>query len=606
MPQLAALMIAVPLIIAALLVTFSKVLPRMAADILTILTAGGTTVGAILLVKESFRDTVVYWFGGWIPQHGVAIGIGFAIDPLSAGMAALIGFLVMAACVFAWRFFDSVGSFFHALVLIFMTAMVGFCFTGDIFTMFVFFELMSVVAFALTGYKVEASSVEGALNFAITNSIGAFLTLWGIALLYGRTGALNFAQLQRTLAAMPNDGIVLPAFVLIASGFLIKAAVVPFHFWLGDAHAVAPTPVCVLFSGVMVELGVFGVFRVYWTVFEPVLKQDESRIRLVFLGLGVATALLGAVMCFWQRHLKRLLAFSTISHIGIIVAGCGTLTARGLAGACLYVVSHAMVKGSLFMSAGILLQRFGSVDEIELLGRGRAWRWIGVVVAIGALGLAGFPPFGTYQGKALIEEAAQNVGEGWLQWVFMLASALTSAAVLRAAGRIFLGWGPIVCEEQASPTEPEKKETKGTANKLPLVMIVTPAILSVLPILFSLWFWFIPDMEAAAERFIQPILYSATVLNDKPTGPIKVFGSASLSQESIFFAFGTALLACLIALGDLFGDRLPPNLVRRFSYTIDVLLRPLSALHSGDFRDYAAWIAIGATIFGGAMAWALH
>ncbi len=460
MPELAALMIGVPLIIAALLVTFSKVLPRMAADVLTILTAGGTTACAILLLKASLQKTLVYWFGGWTPQHGVAIGIGFAIDPLSAGLAALIGFLVMAASVFAWRFFDSVGSFFHALVLIFMTAMVGFCFTGDIFTMFVFFELMSVVAFALTGYKIEASSVEGALNFAITNSIGAFLTLWGIALLYGRTGALNFAQLQRTLAAMPSDGIVLPAFVLIACGFLIKAAVVPFHFWLGDAHAVAPTPVCVLFSGVMVELGVFGVFRVYWTVFEPVLKQDEPRIRLVFLGIGLATALLGAVMCFWQRHIKRLLAFSTISHIGIIVAGCGTLTAGGLAGASLYVVGHALVKGSLFMSAGMLLQRFGSLDEIELRGQGREWQWIGIIVAFGALGLAGFPPFGTYQGKALIEKAAQSVGAGWLQWVFMLASALTSAAVLRGAGRIFLGWVGWSRKSKHHQPNPRKKKPK--------------------------------------------------------------------------------------------------------------------------------------------------
>jgi multicomponent Na+:H+ antiporter subunit D len=606
MSQLPALVIAVPLIIAALVMALAKRLPRIAVDILAIVTAAGTTVGLMLLLQASLVNMVVYWFGGWTPRDGVAIGIGFTIDPLSAGLATLVAFLVTAALIFAWRFFESVGSLFHSLMLVFMTAMVGFCLTGDIFTMFVFFELMSVVAFALTSYKIEASCIEGALNFAITNSIGAFLTLWGIALLYGRTGALNFAQLQRALSAMPADGIILPCFVLIASGYLIKAAVIPFHFWLGDAHAVAPTPVCVLFSGVMVELGLFGVFRVYWMVFEPVLKPDEAKIRLVFLLLGVATSLLGAIMCFWQRHIKRLLAFSTISHIGIILAGCGTLTSRGLAGASLYVVGHALVKGSLFMSAGMLLQRFGSVDEIVLRGRGREWQWIGLIVAIAGLGLAGFPPYGTYQGKALIEEGVQSVGQSWAQWIFILASALTSAAVLRGAGRIFLGWGRMKSEEEGSPTEHEEKETKDNATKLPLVMIVTPSVMAILPILFGVCFFFIPNSEATAERFMQSVRYSDVVLDGRPTGPISPVGSVSISPESIGLAFGTALLAVLIALGDLFGDRLPPALAHRFGSTIGVLLRPLRALHTGDFRDYVAWLAIGVTVFGGAMAWALH
>ncbi|HEX6565751.1 MAG TPA: proton-conducting transporter membrane subunit [Chthoniobacterales bacterium] len=606
MSELPALVIAVPLLIAALLMALAKVLPRIAADILAIVTAAGTTAAAILLLQVSLGKTVVYWFGGWTPQHGVAVGIGFTIDPLSAGLAALVGLLVTAALIFAWRFFESVGSLFHALMLVFMTAMIGFCLTGDIFTMFVFFELMSVVAFALTGYKIEASSIEGALNFAITNSIGAFLTLWGIGLLYGRTGALNFAQLQRALATIPTDSIILPCFVLIASGYLIKAAVVPFHFWLGDAHAVAPTPVCVLFSGVMVELGVFGVFRVYWLIFEPALKPDEPKIRLVFLLLGVATSMLGAIMCFWQRHIKRLLAFSTISHIGIVLAGCGTLTARGLAGASMYLVGHALVKGSLFMSAGMLLQRFGSVDEIELRGRGREWQWIGIVVALAGLGLAGFPPFGTYQGKALIDEGVQSIGQRWSQWVFIAASALTSAAVLRGAARIFLGWGRMNSEAQRSPTEHEEKETRPEADRVPLMMIVTPSVMVLLPILFGLSFFFMPATEAAAERFMQSVSYSATVLDGTPTGPVKTAGSVSVGPDSIVLAFATALLAISIALGDLFGDRLPRTLARWFGSTIDLLLSPLRAIHSGDFRDYAAWLAIGVTIFGGAMAWALH
>ena len=140
--------------------------------------------------------------------------------------------------------------------------MAGFCLTGDIFDLFVWFELMGVSAYALTAYRPEERGpVQGALNFAITNSIGAYLSLSGIGLIYGRTGALNMAQIGRDITRHRPDGLVVVAFVLILMGLLIKSAIVPFRFWLADAHAVAPTPVCVLFSGVDAGGGeLFGWF----------------------------------------------------------------------------------------------------------------------------------------------------------------------------------------------------------------------------------------------------------------------------------------------------------------------------------------------------------
>lgn len=127
-------------------------------------------------------------------------------------MARLAAFLVTASLVYTWHFFDTIGNLFHVLMLVFLGAMIGFCLTGDLFTLFVFFELMSVAAFSLAGYKIEEEgSLQGALNFAITNSIGAFLILSGIALLYGRTGALNLAQIGESLAGAPADGLVITA-----------------------------------------------------------------------------------------------------------------------------------------------------------------------------------------------------------------------------------------------------------------------------------------------------------------------------------------------------------------------------------------------------------
>ena len=157
--------------------------------------------------------------------------------------------------------------------------MVGFCLTGDLFNLFVFFELMSVSAYVLVGYEVgQRAALEGALTFAVTNTVGSILLLFGIGLLYGRTGALNLAQMGAALAP-GADALVGVAFALIACGLLVKAAVVPFHLWTADAYAVAPTPVCILLAGAFSELGLFGLARVYWTVFDGALGATTRRAR---------------------------------------------------------------------------------------------------------------------------------------------------------------------------------------------------------------------------------------------------------------------------------------------------------------------------------------
>src|SRR5579862_580850 len=305
---------------AALLMAASAIVPHWLLDTLSLLTSACACVMNVALLLARINRPIVYWFGGWIPHQDVAVGIAFVIDPMGVGLAAMVGLLVTAALMFSWKYFEAVGAFYHSLMLVFLGAMCGFALTGDLFNMFVFFELMSAVAYALTGYRIEEKGpLQGALNFAIVNTIGAYLVLCGIGLLYGRSGALNFAQIGRSISAHPPDGLVITALVLLAIGFLVKAALVPFHFWLADAHAVAPTPVCVLFSGVMVELGVYAVARIYWTMFATTFGEHEAAIRAILLGAGVVTAITGGIFAFVQAHLKRLLAFSTVSHVGMFV-----------------------------------------------------------------------------------------------------------------------------------------------------------------------------------------------------------------------------------------------------------------------------------------------
>ncbi len=424
--------LAAPLLAAAILAGIGGRLPRRVVDIAATATALAVALLAAILLGKTAGGTSVYWVGAWQPHAGIALGISLAVDEFGAALALLVAVLVTGSFVYSWRYFEAAGELFHVLMLMFLGSMVGFCLSGDLFNLFVFFELMSVAAYALTGYKIEEhQALEGAINFAVSNSIGAYLMLLGIGLIYARTGALNLAQIGQTLAERPEDRLVILAMVLIFSGFFVKAAVVPFHFWLDDAHAVAPTPVCVLFSGVMVELGLYGAMRVYWAAFSGATGEHESAVRGVLVGMGVLTALVGAVMCFSQRHLKRMLAFSTISHTGLFLLGAAMLRPDALAGTGIYVLGHGCVKGALFMAAGLLLHRHSSVDESELRGRGKHMPWAGGLFLLGGLGLAGLPPFATFLGKSMIEEAAKHAGYGWFSGIAIIASALTGGAVLR-------------------------------------------------------------------------------------------------------------------------------------------------------------------------------
>src|SRR5215208_7140611 len=277
MADLAALAVVIPLLTAAVLVGAAVMLPRTVVDLASMAAAVAVAVLCALVLSDVADESIVYWFGGWTPRHGTAIGVSFTIDQIGAGLALFVALTFVAAFMFSWRYFVVVGPFFHALMLVFLAAMIGFSYTGDLFNLFVFFELLSVAAYALVAYDIEEEGpLQGALNFAVTNSIGAFLILTGIALLYGRTGALNMAQIGEALAGGKPDGLVIVAFTLIVVGFLVKAAVVPFHFWLAGAYSVAPTPVCLLLSAAMSELGLYGLARVYWTAFSGVLDPGDA------------------------------------------------------------------------------------------------------------------------------------------------------------------------------------------------------------------------------------------------------------------------------------------------------------------------------------------
>ena len=653
--------VAVPLGGAALMAGFSWLLPRWARDLIAIAVALATTALTLILMASSAGRPMIYWFSGWRPSGGMVIGIDYAIGPLGAGMASLAGLLASAALVYCWRYFDSARGRHHALVLIFLAASVDFCLTGDLFNLFVAFELVAVTAFALTGYNAgHPGPLQGAINFAVTNSLGGMCVLMGVGFLYARTGSLNLAQIGQTLTGRHADGLIVVAFALLTGGFLIKAAVVPFHFWLPDAYGSAPTPVCVLFAGVMSELGLFAVIRVWDTVFSGLAGGSGPRMRAVLLGFGILTAVVGAVMALAQIHLKRMLAFVTMSHLGIYLIGVGLLTPLGLAGASLLVIGDGLAKSALFLGVGVLQHQRASVSEIKLRGRGRGLAVTGVTIVLGALVLADLPPFVSSVGHALLVDAADQAGLPWLEIVIALSVILSSGAVLRAAGRIWLGWGdressrpdtgtaddPGEEAEDRSDTansaaegapgtqestgatghevgesqgrgrigwrrvgwadrDQDGREWSGRLRRVPLTMVLPPLALLAIGLGLGLTSGIEEHAAAAAAAFSDRAAYAAAVLGthggSMPTGGrVVVPASPAASAGGVLTDLGQALAALCVA--GIALDRRAVGLRRALAAGTGWLRR----LHSGLVGDQVTWLVAGLALLAALSEAALH
>jgi multicomponent Na+:H+ antiporter subunit D len=309
-----------------------------------------------------------------------------------------------------------------------------------------------------------------------------------------------------------------------------------------------------LFSGVMVELGVYAVARTYLTGLAHAVPAAPVRTALIVF--GSAAALLGGVMCVLQRHIKRLLAYSTVSHVGLLLVGLGLLRADALAGAAWYLIGHAGVKAGLFVGAGALLNRYETVDEHDLHGRGRSMHLTSAIFLLGGVGLAGLPPSGTWAGKALIEEE----GGHWILALGIIASALTAGAVLRVWLRVFHGVGQRLpgTEDHHDP------ETEVRLSRLPWTMLAPGLLLVIAGLLLGL----LPG--AVLGHAVAPLLPGAE------PAPWTVKSVVS-GLPAVALAFGIAVLGV--------RGHLPRATV-------------LHRLHSGHVGDYVAWLLAGVALFG--------
>jgi multicomponent Na+:H+ antiporter subunit D len=307
-------------------------------------------------------------------------------------------------------------------------------------------------------------------------------------------------------------------------------------------------------------------------------------------------------MCLLQRHLKRLLAFSTISHAGVMLAGVALLDPKSLAGVANLVLAHGLLKGGLFLVCGIILVELRNIDELQLHGAGRGLRGTGVMWLLGTVGLVGVPPVGVFLAHQLLDEGAHHEGYGWLAVIGAVASGVCAGAMLRAGARIFLGWG--TAQDDTLTPEPDEEAPEHEVNVKVLVAVAGLAI--VLGLAASV----VPGIEGrtelAAERFADTSAYRAVVLHGAAHGDAAAHLPFSLlavdAASALYGTLALAVAAATAAFG-LWHRRLPRGVLTAGARTLGPPVTAVRVAHSGIVGDYLLWLSAGSAVV--AAVWAL-
>jgi multicomponent Na+:H+ antiporter subunit D len=368
---------------------------------------------------------LVMMVGGW----GPALGIVLVCDLLSATMLSLSSFTALACIAFACA--QRRSSREHPLqlpLLQFLLVGINLAFvTGDLFNLFVAFEVMLISSYALLSLEADNRNIRHAWPYLAINLVATVIFLLGCGLAYNLAGTLNFAVFAAQADALAEDPRLLVLALVLLVVFAIKAALFPLYFWLPDSYPILPAPLAAFFGGVLTKVGVYLLVRMYSTVFPPDLPV-VSGLLAWSAGLAMVLGVFGAVA---RERVSDILAYHCISQIGFIVLAIGFATPLGLAAAILYMIHYIGVKASLFLVGGTLHHVQGTEQLARSGGMWKAYPWLGLVFLLQALSLAGLPPFSGFWGKLLIIVAGIELREYVLVAMSILASILTLVSMLK-------------------------------------------------------------------------------------------------------------------------------------------------------------------------------
>jgi NADH-quinone oxidoreductase subunit M len=426
----------VPIIGVVVLLIWRKANKKQAA-IIGILSESVALVIPLVLLSVLRRNESIVFSLPWIPNMGVSFRLSLNWLSLTFLMTEVIVTLVAMVYSLGEKTGEKHSNYYYALLLLFSLGMSGTTLSDDVFLFYIFWELMlvaSVLLILVWGHGEIRFKV--ALKYFIFTHLGSLMVLVCLITMYVNFGTANMTEWMAQVSSLPvNMQVFMIIFFLI--GFSVKMAIFPLHIWLPDAHTVAPMPVTIILAAAMLSMGTYGILRFPFTFF-TLERLQPFAIWMMLAGL--VSEVYGALMALAEKDIKRIIAFSSVSQMGYILFGLGTLTMRGMQGAIMHVVYHAIIKGLLFMVVGILIAITNERDIQKISGLGFKFPALCISAAIGVLGISGMPPLGIFNSEWMIFAGGFDSGVSIALTVMtLIGSLLTVIYALRFFGSIFFG-----------------------------------------------------------------------------------------------------------------------------------------------------------------------
>jgi multicomponent Na+:H+ antiporter subunit D len=455
----------------------------------------------MLLARVRQGGVLAEQMGAWPAPFGITL----VADHLSAIMLVVAAVIGLAANIYALadidRRYQALG--FHPFFQTLMAAISGAFLTGDLFNLYVWFEVMLMASFGLLVMGGEPRQLDGGVKYVTLNLIATLMFITGLGLLYALTGTLNLADLHAKVPLSAAPGLMTAVAMLFVMAFGLKAGAFPLFFWLPASYHTPPTAIAAVFSGLLTKVGVYALLRVFSLVFIHDVDTTHALILLMAC-LTMVTGVLGAAA---QSAIRRILAFHIVSQVGYMILGLGLFTPLALAGTVFYLVHHIIVKANLFLISG-LVKRIDGHDDLQKLG-GLYQRsgLVAVLFLIPAFSLAGFPPLSGFWAKFILIQASLEIGAYGAAAVALVVGLLTLYSMTKIWVAAF--WRPLPAGTAATADQ--------TDGALPLPMLAPVAVLAAVTLALGLGAQPLLDTAlAAAEELLDPRFYVQAVLGGGP------------------------------------------------------------------------------------------
>jgi multicomponent Na+:H+ antiporter subunit D len=393
-----------------------------------------TIAGSLLIYQVHSDGIFAMQIGNWPAPFGITL----VADRLSTVMVIITAVINLAVTFYSKADIgiDLVRRGHYCLLQILVGGICGAFLTGDIFNLYVWFEVMLMASFGLLVLGQSKTQLDGGVKYVTINLLSTLLFIAGIGLLYGLTGTLNMADLHQKIPLVANRGFVTALAVLFLAAFGIKAAIFPLFFWLPAAYHTPPVSVSAIFAGLLTKVGIYALIR----FFTLVVVIDTAYLHFLLPAVAALTMITGVLGAAAQNEFRRILSFHIISQVGYMVLGLALQTRLALAGTVFYLIHHIIVKANLFLVSGVVKQLRGSFELVQLGGIYRSNGWIAALFFIPAFSLAGFPPLSGFWAKMILIRASLDIHQYWLAVIAAVVGLLTVYSMTKIWGEVF--WKP--------------------------------------------------------------------------------------------------------------------------------------------------------------------